>query len=83
MAAVLFGLVPLFQAREIDLAAAMKSESGSVIGARFGSDHRGDRHWRRNRYAADEPDGDLFYMTIVATALVWFRPGARCEPIRR
>lgn len=33
-ATLLFGLVPAFQASKIDLAAAMKSESGSVVGGR-------------------------------------------------
>ncbi len=34
LATLLFGLVPAFQASKIDLAAAMKSESGSVVGGR-------------------------------------------------
>src|SRR5258708_14982249 len=34
LATVLFGLVPALQASNIDLAAAMKSESGGVVGGR-------------------------------------------------
>ena len=34
---LLFGLVPAIQSSKVDLAAAMKSESGGVVGARQGS----------------------------------------------